>query len=238
MNSISELLAIRDKLQQDLERIENIDELLSQKETEVKLLFKALLNEGKALTIRRQETGQRITDYILPMLNGLGMPSAKLKFKFTTRATPDRSGLDNVTLLFSGNKNIPEQDVSEIASGGEIARLMLALKAMTSVHRNLPTIIFDEIDTGVSGTMAEKMAQVMQQMAEHCQVICITHLPQIAACGSYHYRVYKTETESGTESHIDRLDTSQRIQEIANMLSGEQMTDAAINNAKSLLHLQ
>ena len=118
-----------------------------------------------------------------------------------------------------------------------IARPMLALKALTSTKRNLPTIIFDEIDTGVSGTMAEKMANVMQKMAQNCQVICITHLPQIAALGDSHYRVYKSENENNTTSHIDQLNNDERIKEIAKMLSGAEITQAAIDNARSLLHL-
>ena len=132
---------------------------------------------------------------------------------------------------------MPEQDVTQIASGGEIARLMLSLKALISKYCNLPTIIFDEIDTGVSGTMAEKMANVMLSMAENCQVLCITHLPQIAALGKNHYKVYKSENAEGTSSHIVLLSTDDRIREIANMLSGAEMTEAAINNAKSLLKI-
>lgn len=127
------------------------------------------------------------------------------------------------------------QEVAKIASGGEIARLMLALKSIISHVKHLPTIVFDEIDTGVSGTMAEKMALVMQDMASDCQVLCITHLPQIAALGHWHYRVSKQETSNGTTSHIKLLTEEERVLEIANMLSGEQLTDAAINNAKSLL---
>ena len=166
------------------------------------------------------------------------MYSATLSFAFTNRPHPEASGTASVTLLFSGNHKVAPQDVSQIASGGEIARLMLALKALIAGHKNLPTIVFDEIDTGVSGTMAERMAQVMQEMAAHCQVLCITHLPQIAALGHRHYRVHKAETEAGTTSHIDLLDNDARIREIANMLSGAQLTEAAINNARALLHLE
>ena len=165
------------------------------------------------------------------------MPEARLHFEISERVHPDASGLDNVRFLFNANKNAAEQDVAQIASGGEIARLMLALKSLISKYRNLPTIIFDEIDTGVSGTIAEKMAHVMLAMAQNCQVLCITHLPQIAAMGTNHYKVYKTNSPEGTSSHIIRLTTDERIKEIANMLSGEVITEAAINNAKSLLRL-
>jgi DNA repair protein RecN (Recombination protein N) len=140
-------------------------------------------------------------------------------------------------VLFSANKNVDMQDVSLIASGGEIARLMLAVKSLFAEYLKLPTIIFDEIDTGVSGHIAEKMAFVMKKMSANCQVLCITHLPQIAAEGNKHYRIYKLETSDETTSHICCLTTEDRIIEIAKMLSGSEISDTAIENAKSLLKL-
>ena len=237
VNSIEELLAIADELRQKIDKIENIDDHIAQKEEEVNRLYTKILEKGKALTTNRRKAGDEMAKELLDTLQSLGMPGTRLHFDITERQHPDSSGLDNVCFLFSANKNMPEQDVAQIASGGEIARLMLSLKALISKHRNLPTIIFDEIDTGVSGTIAEKMANVMLQMAENCQVLCITHLPQIAALGKKHYRVYKAETADGTSSHISLLSTEERIREIANMLSGAEMTEAAINNAKSLLKL-
>jgi DNA repair protein RecN (Recombination protein N) len=152
------------------------------------------------------------------------------------REAPDATGLDKVAFLFSANKNSPMQDVSSVASGGEIARVMLSLKALIAGAVQMPTIIFDEIDTGVSGAIAEKMAHIMQEMgANDRQVISITHLPQIAALGSHHYKVYKVDNDDATISHIVELDKEQRVTEIANMLSGENITDAAISNAKELL---
>ena len=165
------------------------------------------------------------------------MPHVKLDFSLTPKSSFEKNGGDTISLLFSANKNRPIQDVAAIASGGEIARLMLSLKALTAKNKALPTIIFDEIDTGVSGTMAEKMAQTMQQIAKSCQVLCITHLPQIAALGADHYRVYKIEGADKTTSHISLLSQDERIKEIANMLTGSEMTEAAINNAKSLLRI-
>lgn len=151
---------------------------------------------------------------------------------------PDINGLDAVNFLFSANKNGTLQNVASIASGGEIARVMLSLKAMIAGAVKLPTIIFDEIDTGVSGSIAEKMALIMQDMGrQNRQVLSITHLPQIAARGNAHYKVYKEDTETGTNSHIIRLTDEERIDEIANMLSGSTMTEAARNNARSLLGL-
>ena len=237
VNTVSELLALAQELREKIDQIENIDEHIASKEAEVAALYKEVTEKGETLTNNRRKAGEKIAKELISTLQSLGMPAAQLHFEFNRRPTPDPSGLDCVSFLFSGNKNMPEQDVAQIASGGEIARLMLSLKALVSKHQNLPTIIFDEIDTGVSGTMAEKMANVMQTMAENCQVICITHLPQIAALGTYHYRVYKAETAEGTSSHISLLSTDERIKEIANMLSGSEMTEAAINNAKSLLKL-
>lgn len=237
VDTVEELLALRDELQRRIDDIENLDDRLKELEAETARTHDTLIKVGKALRISRETAGRDIAARLLETLQSLGMPSAKLHFVLTPRPMPDASGLDTAALLFSANKNVPEQDVTLIASGGEIARLMLALKALLSSARALPTIIFDEIDTGVSGTMAEKMAQVMLRMADSCQVLCITHLPQIAACGHQHYRVYKAEDQNGTTSHIDHLTSEARIHEIANMLSGEQITEAAINNAKSLLHL-
>ena len=146
------------------------------------------------------------------------------------------TGIDIVTFLFSANKNVPPQPISKIASGGEIARLMLSLKSILATKQNLPTIIFDEIDTGVSGVIAEKMAHIMSDMASNGrQVISITHLPQIAAIGQHHFKVYKDDTADSTLSHIIPLTPEQRIEEIAHMLSGANLTEAALQNAKALL---
>lgn len=237
VESIAELLTIADELRTRIDRIENIDEHVAAQTLQVEQLYGKMTEKGQLLTEKRTAAGIKMGEELVHTLQLLGMPACQLHFDITPRSTPDLSGLDNVCFLFSANRNMPEQDVTQIASGGEIARLMLSLKALISKHRNLPTIIFDEIDTGVSGTMAEKMAQVMQSMAENCQVLCITHLPQIAALGTSHYRVYKTDDDSGTTSHIIKLTTDERIREIANMLSGAEMTEAAINNAKSLLKL-
>lgn len=237
VSSVPELLAIADDLREKIDKIENIDDHIAKKEEEVARLYLKIQEKGKSLTDNRKKAGEEMAKELVNTLQSMGMPGTRLHFDITERTHPDNSGLDNVCFLFSANKNMPEQDVAQIASGGEIARLMLSLKALISKHRNLPTIIFDEIDTGVSGTIAEKMANVMQQMAENCQVLCITHLPQIAALGKNHYRVYKAETAEGTSSHIALLTTEERIREIANMLSGAEMTEAAINNAKSLLKL-
>lgn len=235
VNSIGELLEIEANLAEKVNHYENIDAILSQKEKEVNDIYNSLLKNSENLTLHRKESAKKLTNDLCAILKDLGMPSIQMAIQFTQRATPERSGSDKISFLFSSNKDVPMQEVSQIASGGEIARLMLALKSIIARHRYLPTIIFDEIDTGVSGVMAEKMAKVMMSMSNHCQVICITHLPQIAAFGSQHYKVFKIETEAGTSSHLTSLTSSERVEEIAKMLSGEQLTEAAINNAKSLL---
>lgn len=237
VQTVAALLEIAEGLRERLDKIENIDTYITQKEKEAGLLSKNLREEGGKLTKARKKAAGEIERELLSQLKNLGMPGASLKLELAPKSAPVLSGLDNVFFLFSANKNVPVQDVTQIASGGEIARLMLSLKAIVSRSRHLPTIIFDEIDTGVSGTMAEKMANVMQEMGQNCQVLCITHLPQIAALGSKHYRVYKSETDSGVTSHIGLLTEEERVREIANMLSGAEMTEAALNNAKSLLKI-
>ena len=235
--SVEELIELRNSLAEQLDRIENSDEYLAKKTAEVEQLYKSLLAIGKALTKSRNAASKTLAVGLCERLQSLGMPAVQVEVHLTERTTPITSGMDAATFLFSANKNVPMQDVSQIASGGEIARLMLSLKAILSAHQNLPTIIFDEIDTGVSGKMAERMAEVMQEMAQSCQVICITHLPQIAALGTEHYFVYKTEHDDATTSTLKQLTPDERIREIATMLSGAELTDAAMENAKSLLRI-
>jgi DNA repair protein RecN (Recombination protein N) len=192
---------------------------------------------AKVLTDVRSEAAKEVESQMQAYLIPLGMPNVKFAVELTPRKEPDASGMDCVTFLFSANKNGTLQNVASIASGGEIARVMLSLKAMIAGAVKLPTIIFDEIDTGVSGYIAEKMALIMQEMGQaDRQVISITHLPQIAARGANHYKVYKEDTDDGTNSHIRPLTHEERINEIANMLSGATMTEAALNNAKALLN--
>lgn len=238
VHTVGELLALADDLRARLDLIVNSDEALAAARSLVVRLEEAMKESGRRLTEVRQSAARQLDGRITALLKELGMPAAAVNLKLTPRSAPDATGYDHPVFLFSANKSMPLQDVGLIASGGETARLMLSLKAVVSGHTNLPTIIFDEIDTGVSGTMAERMALVMQQIAANCQVICITHLPQIAAIGQNHYRVYKEDTdERGTLSHIIPLTTDARVEEIANMLSGSETTEAAVNNAKALLKL-
>ena len=234
----TELIEIAENYKQQLDMITSSDERISELENKKKRLYDSVIRKAETLTAMRKESAVKIQSQMESLLIPLGMPNVKFAVEICHKKEPDTNGMDAVNFLFSANKNGTLQNVASIASGGEIARVMLSLKAMIAGAVKLPTIIFDEIDTGVSGSIAEKMALIMQDMGrQNRQVLSITHLPQIAARGNAHYKVYKEDNETGTNSHIIRLSDEQRIDEIANMLSGSTMTEAARNNAKSLLGL-
>lgn len=234
----TELFEIAENYRQQLDMITSSDERISELENKKKKLYDSVIRKAETLTAMRKESAVKIQSQMESLLIPLGMPNVKFAVEICHKKEPDTNGMDAVNFLFSANKNGTLQNVASIASGGEIARVMLSLKAMIAGAVKLPTIIFDEIDTGVSGSIAEKMALIMQDMGrQNRQVLSITHLPQIAARGNAHYKVYKEDNETGTNSHIIRLSDEQRIDEIANMLSGSTMTEAARNNAKSLLGL-
>ena len=231
------LIAQRDSLQQQLENLDNSDEALREREQQVAQLKTQCQQLADALTKLRMKAAKTVEKEMQQRLVPLGMPNIRFQISITQEGLA-ANGQDKVAYLFSANTSTPLQPVSQVASGGEIARVMLALKAMISGAVKLPTIIFDEIDTGVSGKIAEKMAEIMHEMGSHeRQVISITHLPQIAALGAAHYKVEKEETAQGTTSKMALLTPEERITEIAQMLSGSKVTDAAIQNAKQLLRL-
>ena len=235
VDTVTELMAKRDELQQQLGHIENSDEELALLQQQLDKDRAECERQAEGLSQMRQVAAKRIEQEMRQRLVPLGMPNVRFEVS-VTRGELSRSGFDKVAFLFSANTNTPLQPVSQVASGGEIARVMLSLKAMISGAVKLPTIIFDEIDTGVSGKIAEKMDQIMQQMGQrNRQVISITHLPQIAALGTTHYKVYKEETAQGTTSRMQMLTPEERVREIAQMLSGSDVSEAAINNAKELL---
>ncbi len=235
--TVEELITQRDTLKQKLDNIENSDDAVAEKEAEVEKLHKACQQRADIVSRMREKTAKGMHSQLAQRLEALGMPHARFEVSIT-KDELGKNGQDNVSFLFSANTSTPLQPVSQVASGGEIARVMLSLKAMISGAVKLPTIIFDEIDTGVSGKIAEKMAQIMQEMGKtERQVISITHLPQIAALGSHHYKVSKEETKNGTVSHMQELTPDERISEIAQMLSGSDITKAAIDNAKQLLKI-
>ena len=237
VDSDAALVEVQQQLQHHLDAIENIDEEVARLQKALDEAHKRLLAEAAVLTDTRRKAADILSTELVQSIATLGMPNGKVQVQFSTRPEPTALGADSVSLLFSANKGVAPQNVQDIASGGEVSRLMLGLKAFTARYRQLPTIIFDEIDTGVSGTMAESMGRLMKELSKHCQVICITHLPQIAALGTSHFRVYKEEDAAGTHSHIADLSPNERVNEIANMLSGAEVSEAAINNAKSLLKI-
>lgn len=236
VDSVAELIALQKELEQQLALIDNSEEHIAALERELNAAKEAVLVQARKLTEMRQGAKKVLEQDIVSRLVALGMPNVRFEVNLTQTAEPGWKGMDKVEFLFSANKNVPIQPLSQIASGGEIARVMLSLKALIANAVKLPTIIFDEIDTGVSGKIAEQMALMMQEMGEQgCQVVSITHLPQIAAKGQHHYKVYKEEGANATLTHITELTEAQRIEEIAHMLSGATLTEAALNNAKELL---
>lgn len=235
VQSLEELIVLtaeyRNKLNTITSSDEQIEELIELKER----LYAKVKQQAEILTHKRKVAAKKIQEQMQARLSPLGMPNVRFIVELTPRKEPDLTGSDHISFLFSANKNGALQNISTVASGGEIARVMLSLKALIAGTIELPTIIFDEIDTGVSGEIADKMASIMEEMGQYMQVISITHLPQIAARGSEHYKVYKQENETGTSSNIRHLTQQERVEEIAHMLSGATLTDAAVNNAKELL---
>ena len=235
VESVAELIAIRDSLTARLNDITNSEDMLEDMRRQVEDMHRKATEAAARLTESRQEAARHVTEQLLAQMTSLGMPNARFEIKFETKELAV-DGADRISYMFSANKNVPLEPISQVASGGEVARVMLSLKAMISGAVKLPTIIFDEIDTGVSGRVAEMMAQIMRQMGRaDRQVISITHLPQIAALGTTHYKVEKTDTDDTTISRMRMLGHDERIKEIAQMLSGSNISDAAIENAKSLL---
>ena len=235
VESVAELIAIRDNLTARLNDITNSEDMLEDMRRQVEDMHRKATEAAARLTESRQEAARHVTEQLLAQMTSLGMPNARFEIKFETKELAV-DGADRISYMFSANKNVPLEPIAQVASGGEVARVMLSLKAMISGAVKLPTIIFDEIDTGVSGRVAEMMAQIMRQMGRaDRQVISITHLPQIAALGTTHYKVEKTDTDDTTISRMRMLGHDERIKEIAQMLSGSNISDAAIENAKSLL---
>lgn len=237
VQTVDELLDRLNAINAQLDNIDNSDEELQELERSVEKLHAVCVEKAVVLTDMRRKSATVVEQELSKLLVPLGIPKVRFKVDVSP-ADLSTNGADKVMFLFSANSSTDMQPVSQVASGGEIARVMLSLKAMISKAIGLPTIIFDEIDTGVSGRVAEQMAHIMRDMGKaNRQVICITHLPQIAAAGSTHYKVAKQETEQGTVSTMTQLSDEQRITEIAQMLSGSDVSQAAVDNAKSLLAL-
>ena len=236
-NSISELLSLQEEFATKLSAISSSDETIQQLQKQVDKLFAEVIAKADCLSKQRKSASEVIEKQMCEQLALLGMPNVQFRVDFAKRKDPNLLGMDSVNFLFSANKNAPLQNISSVASGGEIARVMLTIKALIAKEVKLPTIIFDEIDTGVSGEIADRMATIMLEMGEaNRQVISITHLPQIASKGKVHYKVFKQDSETETNSNIRRLTDEERINEVAQMLSGATLTEAALHNAKALLN--
>ena len=235
VDTVDELIEKRDAFEKQLTSIEHFDEEIERLKNELDRAFNLMLIAADVLTTSRRKALPAIEQYMVAQLNSLGMPN--IRFEIALNDLPECSewGKDEVQFMFSANKNRELQAVQLVASGGEISRLMLVIKSLIANKKALPTVIFDEIDTGVSGEIAHRMAQIMREMGTAMQVITITHLPQIASKGRLHYKVYKTDEGAQTETRIVQLSAPERIQEIAQMLSGKNVTDAALVNARDLL---
>ena len=236
VDSVEELMALTDDFASRLDKITCGDEELLDIEKRIAAISDQLMKSAAAITALRKESANTLQSEITGILVNLGMPKIRFEVDFAATNGFTPMGCDVVTFLFSANSSSAPQPLSDVASGGEMARVMLALKSLVSSGANQPALIFDEVDTGVSGVLAERMGLMMRQMGSaQRQVLSITHLPQVAALGQHHYKVYKEETTKGTVTEIIKLEQQDRVREIAQMMSGEHLTDAAIDAATQLL---
>ena len=235
VSSVDDLIALRDQFRAQLTDIESFDEQIAALEKQVQDAYKELLQQAAVLSEQRKVAAVAFAQQLVQMVAPLGMPHTRFQVEVVPRKEPESDGMDEIRFLFSANKSMALQPVAQTASGGEISRLMLCIKAMIAGCTALPTIIFDEVDTGVSGDIADKMGHIMQELGSKMQVFAITHLPQIAAQGEAHYFVYKEDVKDRTLTRIRPLDKEERIREVARMLSGSALTEASLANAKDLL---
>lgn len=236
VTTVEELIALRDEMGRKLENIDSLDERLQALGKDTGEKRKSMMEKAALLGKKRKKAAPRIEKELVERLAYLRMPNVRFQCEFKIKETPDMTGTDTVQFLFSANKNVALQPVSQIASGGEMSRLMLCLKAMIAGATSLPTIIFDEIDTGTSGEVADRVGAIMEEMGTRMQVIGITHLPQIASKGTAHFLVYKEDDANVATTRLKELLPEERVQEIARMLSGAEITDQAIENAKVMLN--
>ena len=234
--TVGELTELYNDISTRLERISCGDDDIRDAEQRLSTLRARMASMAGELTEKRKQSAERLKTDITAILVNLGMPVIRFEVDFSKTSDFTSQGVDNVVFLFSANSSSAPQPLSDVASGGEMSRVMLALKSLIASETNQPTLIFDEVDTGVSGVVAERMGRLMQQMGSaNRQVLSITHLPQVAALGASHYKVYKEETSKGTVTNMVKLGQQERVREIAQMMSGEMLTDAAMENAATLL---
>lgn len=235
VSTVDELLDIEEQLSEKIFLATDLEQKIEALEEEIKRLEKILRDLSKKLSDMRKKAVPGLQKQLLDILKELGMPNAEFKFEFNLSSNYLSNGTDEIQLLFSANKGTSYGLLKKVASGGEMSRIMLAIKAVLARYSHLPTIIFDEIDTGVSGEVADKMGEIMSDMSKYMQVFSITHLPQIAAKGKHHYKVFKESDEDTTTSKLVELNAETRVREIAQMLSGKDITDSALQHAKELL---
>lgn len=235
VSTVEELIEIQDKYTDQLRDIDSFDEQIEALKAQLDISYQELLQQASVLSEQRKIASRHIASQLVEMVVPLGMPNVRFAVDFASRPEPESDGMDEIRFLFSANKSGELQPVAQTASGGEISRLMLCIKAMIAGFTALPAIIFDEVDTGVSGDIADKMGDIMQDLGSKMQVVTITHLPQIAAKGKDHFFVYKEDTTDRTITRIKKLIKDERIREVARMLSGASLTNASIANAKDLL---
>lgn len=236
VNTVAELLAIEEGLSQKVFMATDLDDKIERLQRELVAQEEQLLTQCVAIREKRLEAIPKLQDQLIEILSLLGMPNATFKIELKDASSFTTSGRDEVELLFSANKGMSFGLLKKVASGGELSRIMLAIKAILARYSNLPTIIFDEIDTGVSGEVADKMGDIMKEMSSRMQVFAITHLPQIASKGDQHYKVFKTSDDETTTSQLILLDRDSRVREIAQMLSGKDITESALQHAEALLN--
>lgn len=238
LSTVEELISLQEKYERQLQEIDSFEEQIGQINRQLEASHKELMQQASVLSEQRKVASVAMASQLVEMIVQLGMPNTRFRVDFIQKEEPENDGMDDIRFMFSANKSGELQPVAQTASGGEISRLMLCLKAMIAGFTALPAIIFDEVDTGVSGDIADKMGDIMQDLGTKMQVFAITHLPQIAAKGEEHYFVYKQDTEERTVTQIKRLNTDERIKEVARMLSGASLTEASMANAKELLRIK
>jgi DNA repair protein RecN (Recombination protein N) len=237
VRNLDELLVLREEFGKKIEQLTFSDEKINELEKEKSELRDVLEHLSEILHLKRATAAEGMDKKVESQLRQLGIPNARFKVGIEKKARFDQHGSDEIRFLFSANKQVPLEEISRVASGGEISRLMLCIKSLVSDRKGMPTLIFDEIDAGVSGEIADKVGGIMDQLAMGRQVIAITHLPQVASRGSDQFIVFKEDTIDATYTRIRKLDAEERVNEIARMLSGEEVTDAALSNARVLLRV-
>jgi DNA repair protein RecN (Recombination protein N) len=234
-DSVTDLIEIREELAKKVETVANIEDSIGQKREEVNMLTQKTDAWAKKISEGRKAVIPKLNERLQKNLASLGMPSATFKIEVNSSKSFKTNGKDDLVFLFSANKGSNYGELKKVASGGEMSRIMLTIKSILAEYESLPTMMFDEIDTGVSGEISNRMGEIMQQMSSTMQVFSITHLPQVASKGSYQFKVYKQESSEGTSTHIKQLSKDERIQELAEMLGGKSLSESALAHARELL---